>query len=241
MAVNYPDTECFLFSSPFHQDIAFVCLHMGEQANYILPREEVLILSKRASLKRRNDFALGRAAANLAMKELGLNSPPPLLKGEKGEPLWPDGVVGSITHCGPWAIAAAAWRSVALTIGVDLENADEIRTDDIAGLICHDTERKWAHEDGRYHTRLATLFSAKEAAFKAFYPLCRRFIDFKEVELTWIAARAQFRGELLTDLNPTFARGYEFDVGCKFSQDLILTYMVLGCRESAIRGDETHA
>lgn len=228
MVVSHPDTANFIFTSPFHGDIAFVCLHFGDQQDYMLPDEEASILSTRASVKRTTEFTLGRAAANLVLKQLGFESPPPLLKGERGEPLWPEGIVGSITHCGPWAVAAAALSSVAVTIGIDLENCEEIPSDDIAGLICDDTERKWALEVERHHNRLVMLFSAKEAAFKAFYPLCRRFIDFKEIRLRWVPEREQFRGKLLIDLNSTFTQGYEFDVGCKFSTDLILTHMMLG-------------
>jgi len=115
-------------------------------------------------VKRRTEFTLGRAAANLAVKQLGFESPPPVLKGERGEPLWPEGIVGSITHCGSSAIAAAAVGSVALSVRIDLENQDQIQTNDIPGLICGDAERKWAVEDGHYGNRLVMLFSAKVAA-----------------------------------------------------------------------------
>jgi len=151
-----------------------------------------------------------------------------VLKGERGEPLWPKGIVGSITHCGAWAIAAAASSSAAWTIGIDLESTATVPTDGVARLICHDTERRWVVEKGNYAKRLVMLFSAKETAFKALYPACRRFIDFKEVKFTWIPERERFRGELLTSLNPDFARGYEFDVGCILDRDLVLTHMVLG-------------
>jgi 4'-phosphopantetheinyl transferase EntD len=228
MVVNQRDAANLMLASPFNENIAFACLRLGDQVNYTLPREEALILSPRASVKRRTEFTLGRAAANLAVKQLGFESPHPVLKGERGEPLWPEGIVGSITHCGCWAIAAVAVSSVVLSIGIDLENPDQIQTDDIAGLVCHDTECRWAMEDRHYGNRFVMLFSAKEAAYKALYPLCRRFIDFKEVRLRWIPERQQFRGELLTGLNPTFTQGFEFDVGCKFSRDLILTHMVLG-------------
>ena len=75
------------------------------------------------------------------------------------------------------------------------------------------------------------VFSAKEAAFKALYPLCNRFIDFKEVRLRWIPEREQFRGELLTSLNSDLTRGFEFNVGCNRDGDLIFTLVVIseGC------------
>lgn len=215
------------FPSPFPEDFAFVTLSLRNSAEHMLHPEEKCILSARASAKRKKEFSLGRAAVRLALKQLGLQSPPPVLQGEGREPLWPEGIVGSITHCEPWAIVAAARRSVALTIGIDLESATTIRIDDIGALICHDTERNWVAESGGCRERLMMLFSAKEAAFKALYPLCKRFVDFKEVRLKWIPERERFRGELLTSLNPSFTRGYEFDVGCNLREDLILSHMVL--------------
>ena len=61
-----------------------------------LPEEEPLIAKSVA--KRRNEFITVRYCARLALEELGV-PPVPILKGEKGEPCWPDGVVGSLTHC----------------------------------------------------------------------------------------------------------------------------------------------
>ena len=61
-----------------------------------LPEEEPLIA--RSVAKRRNEFVTVRHCARVAMERLGV-PPSPILKGEKGEPRWPDGVVGSLTHC----------------------------------------------------------------------------------------------------------------------------------------------
>jgi 4'-phosphopantetheinyl transferase EntD len=229
LVLNNAERRRPLFLSPFNEDFAFVTHSVRNSVEHRLHTEEARILSPRASASRRSEFLLGRTAAYLALKQLGFDSPPPVLQGERREPLWPEGIVGSITHCESWAIVAAARRSVALTIGIDLESAATIQTDDIGALICHDTERDWVAEDGDCRERLMMVFSAKEAAFKALYPLCKRFIDFKEVRLRWIPKQAGFRGELLTSLNPDFTRGYEFDVGCSRNGDLILTHMVLLC------------
>ena len=59
-----------------------------------LPEEEPLIAKSVA--KRRNEFITVRYCARQALGELGV-PPAPILKGDKGEPCWPDGVVGSLT------------------------------------------------------------------------------------------------------------------------------------------------
>ena len=70
-----------------------------------LPDEEPLIA--RSVAKRRNEFVTVRHCARLALGELGV-PPAPILKGDKGEPCWPDGVVGSLTHCDGYRGAVVA-------------------------------------------------------------------------------------------------------------------------------------
>src|ERR1700761_3617241 len=74
----------------------------------LFPDEEALL--GRAVEKRRREFAAGRGCARRALAALGL-PPAPLLPGEGGAPRWPDGVVGSITHCAGYAAAAVAARN----------------------------------------------------------------------------------------------------------------------------------
>jgi 4'-phosphopantetheinyl transferase EntD len=71
MLVNRREAANLMLASPFNESVAFACLRLGDQLNYTLPREEALmILSPRASVKRRTEFTLGRAAANLVVKQL---------------------------------------------------------------------------------------------------------------------------------------------------------------------------
>ena len=69
------------------------------------PQEEELVAQ--AAPKRRRDFALGRACARAALSDLG--QPDAVIgQGENGAPLWPAGVVGSITHTKGYAAALVA-------------------------------------------------------------------------------------------------------------------------------------
>lgn len=53
--------------------------------------------------KRRREFAAVRVCARSAMTALGL-PPQSVLPGERGAPRWPDGFVGSMTHCERYAL-----------------------------------------------------------------------------------------------------------------------------------------
>jgi len=212
-----------IFSSPFDEKVAFVVLPI--KTDYELHPDEAGILSSRACWKRRCEFTSGRAAARLALEQLGLESPAPVLRGEGGEPRWPEGVVGSIAHCEAWAVAAAARRSVALTLGIDLEELRASRADGIAGWICHEAELDWVLGSEAAWERTAMLFSAKEAVLKAWYPLCKRPVEFQEVKLSWNAGREQFQGELMTTMTPHLRQGYRFEVGCRREGDLVLSHM----------------
>ena len=64
-----------------------------------------------------------RYCARQALGELGV-PPVPILKGDKGEPCWPDGIVGSLTHCEGYRGAAVGRRDEVRSVGIDAEPHD---------------------------------------------------------------------------------------------------------------------
>src|SRR4051794_10899097 len=64
--------------------------------------EDVLV--EKAAPKRRREFALGRACARAALKGLG-HGDAVIGKSANGAPIWPDGIIGSITHTASYAAA----------------------------------------------------------------------------------------------------------------------------------------
>src|SRR5919199_3927276 len=115
----------------------------------LFPGEED-ILGPRALEQRRTYFALGRAAARDALAELGL----PRLgigRGPAGEPLWPDGIVGAISHAGDTAIAVVGRASDYAGLGVDVEELARGPSSRAARLVCTPGEIDWV--DGGADTR----------------------------------------------------------------------------------------
>lgn len=151
----------------------------------LFPEEEALVA--RSVTKRRNDFATARACARRAMGRLGLE-PVAVLHGKRGMPLWPDGIVGSLTHCDGYRAAALARAADVLSLGVDAEPHGPL-PEGVGELVVRPSERARfagppAGEAGGIHwDRL--LFSAKESVFKTWYPLTLTELDFDEADLTF--------------------------------------------------------
>jgi 4'-phosphopantetheinyl transferase EntD len=162
----------------------------------LFPAEEAAV--GRAVEKRRREFTTGRACAHDALERLGL-PPSPILSGERGEPRWPAGVVGSITHCdGYRACAVARMREIA-TVGIDAEvNAG--LPEGVEAEIARPEELSWLrelkHEAPAVHwDRL--LFSAKESVYKAWFPLTELWLDFEEASVTVDLSAGTFSARLL--------------------------------------------
>lgn len=146
-----------------------------------LPEEEPLIAKSVA--KRRNEFVTVRYCARLALGELGL-PPVPILKGDKGEPCWPDGVVGSLTHCEGFRGAAVGRRGEVRSVGIDAEPHD-VLPNGVLDAISLPAERLelQALPTGLHWDRI--LFCAKEATYKAWYPLTQRWLGFEDAHIVF--------------------------------------------------------
>lgn len=156
-------------------------------------------LGPNVSAKKAMSRARGRVAARAALKSIGLEHPPEVVRGRGGEPVWPDGICGSITHCDPWSVAVAMRSSRNLSVGIDMENMNRIPDLEIAPLVCRSSECEWILASDDRYARLCMIFSAKEALYKSLYPSCRSYIDFREVELSWCADQPGFQVVLFPD------------------------------------------
>lgn len=205
-------------------DVVFEILHTSEAADYPLTSEEACILSPRASKRTRERFTLGRAASHLALQHLGIDQAYPILRGQEGEPLWPAGVTGSISHCDPWTVAVVALASHRFSPGIDLENIPKANRIAISQLICCDGEPDLLKADN-CEKHVGLIFSAKEAIYKAIYPLCHRYIGFKEVKMVAHVQEERFEGELLTPINHRLSTGTSFRVQYRCYGDFVFSYV----------------
>ncbi|MGW0791220.1 4'-phosphopantetheinyl transferase family protein [Streptomyces sp. NPDC002911] len=167
----------------------------------LFPQEAEVVAG--AVESRQREFATVRRCARTALARLGV-APGPILPAREGPawasraPKWPDGVVGSMTHCDGYRAAAVARRSAIASVGVDAEpNAplpdgveDLVVLPEERGIL----ERLVAAEPAIAWDRL--LFSAKESVFKAWYPLTGRWLDFSDCVIEPDPDRGTFTGTL---------------------------------------------
>ena len=162
----------------------------------LFPEEQALVA--RAAAKRRQEFTTARDCARRALAALGVAAVP-VLPGERGAPRWPAGLVGSITHCSGYRAAAVARASQLLTLGLDAE-PDAALPEGVLPRVTSPAERARlralaAAAPGTSWDRL--LFSAKEATYKAWFPLTGRWLGFEDADVTIGPADGTFRARLL--------------------------------------------
>ncbi|MEV7964610.1 4'-phosphopantetheinyl transferase superfamily protein [Sphaerisporangium sp. NPDC088356] len=162
----------------------------------LFPEEEKVI--EQVVDKRRREFTTARLCARRAMSELGL-PPAPVLPGPRGEPRWPSGVVGSMTHCAGYRGAVLGRSAEVTTIGIDAEPNDSL-AEGVLDVISLPEEREHLRELWRRDRRVSwerLLFSAKESVYKAWFPLTGLWLDFEEARLEIDPERGTFHARLL--------------------------------------------
>jgi len=133
-----------------------------------------------ATPQRRTELATGRHCARVALSCIDpALAGMPVLADARGAPLWPRGTVGSITHCAGWTGAVAARARTSGTgrgiraVGLDAEPSTPLPAG-VLEVVASEPEREavdrlaGAHPGTPWDT---LLFCAKEATYKAWYPL----------------------------------------------------------------------
>jgi 4'-phosphopantetheinyl transferase EntD len=142
-------------------------------------------LIERAVPKRQREFAAGRVLAHSLFGELNVTVPA-LLSDADRVPMWPEAIIGSITHCGSLCAVAIAGVATSAGIGIDVEPARPLSDELLPQVL----------RPGEYGQLMALppslrplggilVFSIKEAVYKAIYPRRRVFLDFNQVEIAF--------------------------------------------------------
>jgi 4'-phosphopantetheinyl transferase EntD len=126
---------------------------------------------------RRREFGTVRHCARDALARLGVPAVP-IARDADGAPVWPAGVVGSMTHCAGYRAAVVARAAELRSVGIDAEPhaalPEEVRELVVSADAVDEAIPHWDR----------VVFCAKEAVYKAWFPLTRRRLDFADVATT---------------------------------------------------------
>ncbi|MBP6750427.1 MAG: 4'-phosphopantetheinyl transferase superfamily protein [Xanthomonadaceae bacterium] len=161
---------------------------------------------ERAVEKRRREFAAGRLLAREALASAGIADDlrlRALLPEPDRSPRWPEGVVGSITHCASLCAVAVAHAQDCAGLGLDVEPAQPLKSELLPQIVRpEEFERFDALPDAVRALGGIAAFAMKEALYKAIYPIRRRFLEFHDVEILRVGgasdiahAATDWRGE----------------------------------------------
>jgi 4'-phosphopantetheinyl transferase EntD len=133
------------------------------------------------------EFLAGRLAARRALAGLGRPAVA-VPMAEDRAPVWPEGVVGSISHAAGLAVAVVA--DAPALLGVDIARLEPFEAA-LIPEICRPEERALIPLEGQGLFACA-LFSAKEAAFKAQYPVTGLIFGFHGLRLDFARGIAEY-------------------------------------------------
>jgi 4'-phosphopantetheinyl transferase EntD len=167
----------------------------GEFQVELAPSEAAAI--RRAVDTRRREFTTARACARIALAWLGL-TPGPIPPGPAGEPRWPAGVVGSITHCGGYRAAAVGRAGQVGALAIDAEPNQPLPAGVLAAISTPEERLllRRCQEETAAVCWGRLLFSAKEAVFKLWFPLTGDKLDFEDASVEFDPAGRTFHARL---------------------------------------------
>ena len=170
-----------------------IALEVSEEFRDELLKQGIAFkVAEGAVLKRQCEYLAGRFCANESLKQLEHKLATEIVNkevatGKNREPLWPQGVLGAISHSSRFAMAIVAQdKGAYLGVGIDIEEEmTEHLARDVSGQIMSEKEKRLnKRPDGFDNKSFVTLvFSAKESIFKALYPSVGEYFGFEACEL----------------------------------------------------------
>ncbi len=183
---------------------------------------------RNAVTKRQSEFIAGRHCAHLALAAHNIPHGP-IGVGTARQPLWPVGIVGSISHSHGYAIAASARTCRYMAIGLDVENIVTVETQArIRKSIVNDDELHLLHDSASPEKVVTLIFSVKESFFKAAYPFVGAYFGFdvmSVLEIDWETGKLLFI--VHRDLAPEFPSRALLNASFRHIDNRMLTLFVV--------------
>ena len=138
---------------------------------------------RNAAPLRRDEFAAGRAAARGALATLAI-APVPIPRAADRRPLWPNGIIGSISHTDGIAAAIVGHNQPTAGVGLDIEGDAPLKKELRKYILTRsEAAARKARPLVANSSRCKATFAAKEALFKAIYPITGQFFGFLDANV----------------------------------------------------------
>jgi len=166
---------------------------------------------KNSVVKRKSEFFSGRYACKKTLEHMDITDHNVGI-GKHRNPIWPNGIKGSITHTNTSALCAASDEVEVESIGIDREHwLSQKSADNLKLHIISQSEESYLMGLGLSLNRLLTIiFSAKESVFKALYPFVEHYFDFHATSIVSISFFTN-QGEFVFKLHAPIFENYTGD------------------------------
>ncbi len=187
------------------KNIYFFVTTQKKSSSHLFENEKKII--RNSNKKRIEDFATGRWCSRKVLNQMGLKIRA-ILNGMEGEPIWPKGVIGSISHTKGAYCAASAFQKYYHSIGVDIEERKRKISTGAIEYITNNDEKKWLKTKSNNQSLDSMLiFSSKESIFKLLYPVLKRRFYFKAVSIKKFNLDNSFTALVKEQLSHTIKKG----------------------------------
>ncbi|RXF01361.1 4'-phosphopantetheinyl transferase superfamily protein [Pseudoalteromonas sp. PS5] len=174
---------------------------------------------------RQSEFLAGRFCASQAVKSLN-RSCKQIPIGENRQPIWPEGLLGSISHVDTSAICAAAIESEYEYLGIDIEHwmKEDISNEIRDLVISQEEELAFKHSNFNDSDLVTLLFSAKESLFKAIYKYVEKYFGFDAAKLVMLDTEKHLLElEIVEDLSDKIRAGSKFTCHFVLHEESVFT------------------
>ena len=159
-----------------------------------------LALVRNAIPERQREFSRGRFCAHEAIRRLG-ETVSPILAETSRKPIWPSGLLGSITHCKGYTAAVVGRTSDYEGIGIDVE--ENLPLPEGVWEVITTADERWHYENdmnglaNRSQVAWDRLwFCAKESVYKAWSCLTDQWLDFQDCTIRFDRTSTSFYAEI---------------------------------------------
>ena len=151
------------------------------------------LLVRDAVPSRQAEFLAGRWCAHRALERVGA-AVVVVGRGKLGQPLWPRGITGSISHESQTAVVVAANAPTVAGLGVDLlDTRRHCDMQALAWMVMHDDEMQAVPLAVRTNSHLQKVFCAKEAVVKAISAQVGHYMDWRDITVQLSAGNFEAR------------------------------------------------